>query len=227
MADEQTTTTNTGTPPANGGNQGGQQPQGGADPALINMTSAQLAERLDRAKSGAVGELLKALGFEKPEDLKASLDQAKQLQQAQMSEAQKAQALATEADAKRKQAEEQLADTNRKLQEAEAQRRKDLVDGAISLAAKEAGAEHAEDVVTWARLNKPADDLAKLVDEAGKVAADPTKKLIDEAKAARPSWFSVKGPGSPSSRGGRAPEPDADAKKRAALAQAQNLRRRF
>ncbi len=207
-------TTQTGTPPANGGSgSSGQSGQGGSqdDPSLLKLTSAQLSERLDRAKNTAVSELLKQLGFEKPEDLKTTVDQFKAAQDAQKTELQKAQDALTKAQADAKAAQERAAAL-------EEQRIADKLNRAISDAAqggdeygtKTLRAFSSEDVITWIRSQSgaSADELAKLIDESGKVDAKKVGELVKACQKARPHYFQAAGPGSPSNRGGKAAEAD-------------------
>lgn len=227
--DQDDKTTQTGTPPANGGSgSGGQSGQGGSeDPNLLKLSTAQLAERLDRAKNSAVSELLKTLGFEKAEDLKTLVDQAKQAQEASKTELEKAQTAATKAKADLEAAQQQNKDL-------EAARLADKLDSAITEAAKgseEYGtktlhAYNAKDVIGWAR-NESGEDLTKLLSSDGVVDGKAVGELVKKAHKARPHYFQTAGPGSPSNRGGSAPEPNAEEKKKAAQAQAQNLRNRF
>lgn len=97
MADEQTQTQTAGTNDANGG--GGE--------AKITFTPEQqkvidqlLGERAKRAESSGVNALLKELGVEKPDDLKSALDEFKKLKASQLSDLEKAQQAAKEAQAK-------------------------------------------------------------------------------------------------------------------------------
>lgn len=205
----QTTTTQTGTPPANGGSgTSGQQTQGGADPNLINMTSAQLAERLDRAKNTAVTDLLKQLGFDKPEDLKTTVEQFRQAQDAQKSELQKA----TDDAAKLKTRAEQAEAEVKGLAQARLDDKLNLAIGAASQGGEEYGtktlrAHNVDDVIVWAR-EQSGEDLSKLIDEAGKVDVKAVGELVKKAHKARPHYFQSGGPGSPSNRGGKPPEQD-------------------
>lgn len=158
-----------------------------------------LPDRIDTAKRAAVNDFLKDLGFDKADDLKALLTEAKSLKESQMSELQKAQAALDKANQKAAQAEQKAA-------ELEAARVNDRIDTAIRAAATDARAQYPEDVITWARQS--GKDLAALIDKDGKLDDKGVKALIDEAKKARPAWFGSGGPGSPSNAGGKAPQAD-------------------
>jgi hypothetical protein len=214
-----TPTTPTGTPPANGGNQSsGQSPQG--DPPW-------LPDRLERAKAAERTELLKALGFEKVEDIKALLVEAKQLKDAQLTGAEKTEQARKDAEAAAAKLKADLDAANEKLSAVETKRRSALVDGKIAALADKANAEHAEDVVNWAHLNLKPEELAKLIGEGDKLDEAEIGKIIEKVKVERPSWFKVRGPGSPSNSGGRTPQPSDKDKERAAAEQYKNLRTRF
>lgn len=207
----QTTTTPTGTPPANGGSGSGGQPnqdRSPSDPNLINMTSAQLAERLDRAKNTAVGELIKTLGFEKPEDLKTAMEQWRSSQESAKTDLEKAQSAAAKAKT-------DLEQANAAIQQLKQARLDDRLNAAITVASqgseeygtKTLRAFSAEDVIAWARTQS-GEDLTKLIDETGKVDAKAVGELTKKCQKARPHYFQASGPGSPSNRGGKPPEQD-------------------
>jgi len=59
-------------------------------PAAISLTNEQLKQRLDESKASGTKALLKELGFESPDAAKAALKTLKDLQTAQLTEAEKA-----------------------------------------------------------------------------------------------------------------------------------------
>lgn len=194
MSDNPTPAQPTPTPvpaPANGGDQ-----QSGQIPP---SEPTWLPERLERNARSAVNNFLKDLGFEKADDLKALLTEAKNLKESQMSEVEKAQKA-------REKAEQRAADAEKRAAELEAARVNDRIDTAIRAAATDARAQYPEDVITWARQS--GKDLAALIDKDGKLDDKGVKALIDEARKARPAWFASGGPGSPSNAGGKAPQAD-------------------
>lgn len=189
------------TPPADQGGKG--------DKGKVELTSQQLKDRLDRAKAAAQAELLKELGFEDPAKLKAALQTG------------------SEAAAKLQTVEQQQATILQKFEAMEKQqaaveteRRTRLVDDAIKKAA--AGAENPDDVVMWVRANHG--DISKAVKEDGTLDDAIIKSGIEAARKARPKWFTIRGPGSPSNSGGSAPEPNRDLLERARQANQNRIR---
>ena len=63
----------------------------GGDSGEIKLTSAQLAERLERQSRTAIGKLLSDLGIEKVDDLKSTIERARAAEDANKTELQKAQ----------------------------------------------------------------------------------------------------------------------------------------
>lgn len=97
----------------------------GGDSGEIKLTSAQLAERLERQSRTAIGKLLSDLGVEKVDDLKTTLQKAREREQAEMTEAQRLQA--------------QLAEYQQKEQTWEQQRRDQALQIAVQTAATRLG----------------------------------------------------------------------------------------
>lgn len=152
------------------------------------------------AKSAAISELLKELGFEKPDDLKAIVSEAQKRKQDEMSEADKLRADLAKLTQERDNAAQ-------RAQEVEAARIADKVNGKLEALAVKARVEHPEDVVKFLRDNH-SDDVNALVNEAGAIDDKAAEKLLEVVKKARPNWFAVGGPGSPSNRDGRPVAPD-------------------
>lgn len=177
------------TPETAPGNNGG---QSGA-----NDNPTWLPERLARARASAVSELLKELGFEKPDDLKTLVTKAKQDEAAKLSEVEKAQKALDQEKLDRAKVEQDLADLK-------ALRLTEKRHGALTEAAGKAKAEKPEHVLMWAKEYAPA-DLLTLVSEDGKTDEKAVEALIKKVQAAEPKWFGQGGPGSPSNRGGRTP----------------------
>lgn len=161
-----------------------------------------------QAREKALADFLKELGVDTPDALKATIADAKKRAEADMTEAQKAQAA--------KEAAEKERDEIRAALEAERQARQaEKRNAAIERAAKDA--EAPEDVVTWAEKHA-AELLAKTLTEDGAVDSKAVEKVVEACKQARPSWFkkTPKTPGSPSVAGGRSVEPDKAEKERIA-----------
>ncbi|MGI6079255.1 MAG: hypothetical protein ACOYCB_14060 [Fastidiosipilaceae bacterium] len=89
-------------PGSNDGNGDGAGGDGG-DGSEIRLTSAQLAERLERQSRTAIGKLLSDLGVEKVDDLKTTLQNAREREQAEMTEVQRLQAQLAEYQQKEQQ----------------------------------------------------------------------------------------------------------------------------
>ena len=126
MADDQTTNQNDASQNAN---DGGQQ-SSGARTFTQEELNTILTERLNRAKGTAVGDLLKELGFEKPEDLKTAVQRQREAENANKSELQKAQ--------------EQLAEYQKREQAWQAQQRQQALQIAVQGAAAKLGIVDAE-----------------------------------------------------------------------------------
>lgn len=175
-------------------------------PTLAEPTFTQadidriVGERAKRAKETGIADLLKELGFEKPEDLKAIVANAKKAEDEKKSDIQKLQD-EIEKSKQRFEAERQRADS------AEAARIADKVNSRIEAFAVKAKAQYPEDVVKFLRENH-AEEVKALVGEDGSINDKATEKLLETVKKARPTWFGVTGPGSPSNRDGKPPTPD-------------------
>lgn len=165
-----------------------------------SFTQAELdkmfADRAKQARQSAQADLLKALGVDDFDALKALLKEAASLKQSQMSESEKLQA---EADKAAKRAAELEAALNAERQAARESKR----DAAIKEAAK--NVENPGDVVVWAQANA-ADQLAKTLTDEGAVDGKAVKELVEACRKARPNWFTAGGPGSPSNNGGKVPD---------------------
>lgn len=173
----------------------------GGQPETQTFTQADLdkmfAARAKQAKQAAQSELLKALGVDSLDTLKAVLKEATSLKASQMSDAEKLQA---KMDKVTKRASELEAELNQERQA----RREAVRDVAIEKAA--VGAEIPADVVTWAQVHA-TEELAKTLDDDGAVDESAVKALVEKCRKARPNWFTAGGPGSPSNNGGKIPTP--------------------
>lgn len=180
-----------GTPPENKG--------GKPDEEKPTLTQAQ-ADRLigDARADGrkkATEALLKELGFEKPEDLKAAVTKAKEAEDANKTELQKAQDEKTALEKKN-------AELEQKLTEQTEGRRTDKLNTAVTTAAVEAKAVKTSDVLRWAQADAP-DLLKAVLTDDGEVDKKAVETLIAKAKKDNPHYFGSgasggKSPGSPS-----------------------------
>lgn len=132
----------------------------------------------------------------------AELEQLRQAdaerRQAEMTELERAQHAAQEAARQASELEQQLT---RVQQERLSDRRNNAVANALAVAQ----AIDADETVAWLQAHKAA-DLAAAMGADGQADPDQIKKLVDLAKAERPHHFRASGPGSPSNRGGEAPQ---------------------
>lgn len=110
----------------------------------IRLTSAQLAERLDRQARTAVNKLLSGLGFEKAADLKAAIERQRQADDANKSELQKAN--------------ERIAAFEKEKQTWQQQRQDQALQLAVQATATELGIVDAEVALALVRSNITFDD---------------------------------------------------------------------
>lgn len=204
MADngQQTTSTTQDTTGAATGQTGGDKPE------TLSLTTAQLNERLERAQRSALTKLFADLGITDVDALKGVITEHKTLKSASQTEAEKLASAAKEAETKltneataRKAAEDEV-------KELKAARITDKVDGAITTAAQSAGAKNTAHVLKLLRDEK-ADKVTALANDKGDVDAKAAETLVNEFKTANPTYFAGGGPGSPSNRGGKTPDPKA------------------
>lgn len=162
--------------------------------------NAIVGSRAKEASAAALSALAKELGYDSVDDMKVAAKEAKQRKEDEKSEIDKAKERADKAEAKAAAKEAELA-------ELAAARLADKVDNKILALAKDAKAKNPEDVLDRLR-GKRAEDLAKLADDKGAIDDKGIEKLIADVKKDRPEWFAVSGPGSPSNKDGRPPQPD-------------------
>lgn len=155
-----------------------------------------VGERAKRAKEAALGDFLKELGFEKPDDLKALVTSAKEAEAAKLSELEKAQQRIAqlEADAEKARAEAQQA-----LQARMEERR----NSAILTALK--GAEKPQSVLNLLHAEH-ADDVAKVMSEDGTLDSKAIDALVKKAQAEYAGLFKPGAPGSGSHAGSNLPD---------------------
>lgn len=102
------------------GNGDGKPPVDGKPPEVKTFTQADVdrivGERAKRAEESAIGALLKTLGFEKADDLKATIDEARKRSDAEKSELQKAQEHITQLTKAKEEADRAQAEAIEKAQ---------------------------------------------------------------------------------------------------------------
>lgn len=159
---------------------------GGSAEAPI-MNTAQLLERLERARKTVLSEL----GYDDEKAAKAALDEAKKLKEAQMSEAEKATKALADAEKKATDAQAEIAELKHAAKVAR-------FESAVRKVATDAKAKYPDDVYLKVSLEP---EFKKWLE-----ADDPDEKAIvkwvDTLKTQRPEWFTNGNgtPGSPSNR---------------------------
>lgn len=137
-----------------------------------SYTQAELdrmfGERTRQARKAGIAELLKELGVEKAEDIKAALQKAKEAEEAQLSELEKANKRAADLEAKAKQ-----ADEARTIAEVRAQEK--LLKAAVMAEATRQGFNDAADAwqfVDRTKIEAGEDDSFKGLDKAVKAVLE-------------------------------------------------------
>jgi hypothetical protein len=166
----------------------------GASGALTqDQVNALVGNARTEARKSAINALLKELGFEKPDELKAAVEDARKRREAEMSEVEKAKALIEAAERKAKEHEA-------RLQAVEQERRWERLNNSVQAAASKAGAAYPEDVALWAGAYAK-DLLEACIGEDGAVDSKKVDTLIARHKEARPAQYGKAGaPGSPSNQ---------------------------
>lgn len=123
-----------GDPTQNPGNDDGDGAGGDGGSSTIQLTSQQLAERLERQSRTAIGKLLSDLGVEKVDDLKTTLQKAREREQAEMTEAQRLQAQLAEYQQKEQQWALEKRDTALQIAVQAASAKLGIVDAEVALA---------------------------------------------------------------------------------------------
>ena len=150
-------------------------------PEQQKVIDGLLGERAKRAEQSAVHALLKELGVEKPDDLKATLNEFNTLKTAQLSELEKAQKAAVDAQAKIDAAEKAKAD-------ALAQAQTKLLRAAVIAEAVRLNFDEAEISSVWLALQqdkKLLDSIKPDTDDE----FDGVDKAVEAIAAAHPKWL--------------------------------------
>lgn len=199
------------------GSNGGQQQTTDAKTFSQADIDRIIQERLARANDAATTKLLESLGVKTLDEAKTTLEAKRKADEESLTEIEKQKKAAEKANADREKLEAELK------QERES-RRQEKLDQAIRAAAK--GAHDPDEIVLFLRKDA-GEALAKALKDDGTIDAKAIEPLIADLKKKKAYLFGGQTPGSPSNHGGRAPEPDADAKKEARAALARQMRRTF
>lgn len=188
------------------------QGEDGADKPI--MTTAQLKDRLERAKRAEREALLKDLGIEDPEADKELLASARKRREDEKTEAQKAEAARLKAEKERDDAKAEFAAYKA---EQDAKARSSTRDTAINAALTEQNAK-ADKVLKLLKADH-LDMVDAVLKDDGSVDKDKLNALIKKAREVFPEDFKPRGVGSPSNAGGRPVDPDKASKVQAAQEQ--------
>jgi len=178
--------------PTSGGATGSVTPEPKFTQADIDRIDAKTRKE---ARAAAVNDLLKELGFDKADDLKAVVQSAKAKAEADLSAAEKS-------EAARLKAEKERDEAKTALESEKAARLIDKRNDALMAAAAKAGALDAKDVLRWAG-DESADALKATLKDDGALDDKAVDALVAAAKKAKPHYFGVGAPGSPSLSGGK------------------------
>lgn len=184
---------NTATPP---GKDGGNAGNADGSEQRITLPLSDLNERVQRAKQAAINDLLKQLGVENTDTLKAALQRLAEIDEASKSELEKMKGELEKERAARQKAESELATQRQKyLEERRDSKFKDM--------AQSKRAKNPEDVLVLAKAYHP-DMMAKTITDEGEVDEKAIETVIAAMQKDRRELFSVN-PGSPSAAGGHTP----------------------
>lgn len=150
--------------------------------------NALLGKTRKDAQATAVNKLLGELGFDKPDDLKALVTEARARKDAELSEVEKAQKALAEREAR-------IAALEADKAALETARRIDARDRALAAAMPDAF--DADDVIAWAARGA-SDALAAAVKDDGTIDTGAIERVIAAARKAKPHLFKPTGAGSPS-----------------------------
>jgi hypothetical protein len=177
-------------------------------------------ERLKRdglSKTKVLEEFVKELGFEKADDLKATVKAKKEADEAAKSAEQKQidqiNQLMADLDAEKKRA----ADI-------ESARRADKINSKLEALASASKAQVPDDVVDYLHKNH-AEDVNALLAEDGKFDDKAAHDLIEAVRKARTHWFGIQGMGTMSLREGKTTNMQQDQRQRGTAATQRAIKR--
>lgn len=153
-----------------------------------------------QARDSVMNELLKELGLDSADSLKATVKTAREQADAEKTELEKAQ---SEIERWKKEAEEHKSAREKAEQGRMEERRQSAILSALKEAKKPADLL----ILVNARL---ADDVTAVMSEEGALDEKAMKALVDKVRKEWPDHFQSSGPGSPSNAGGKIPQADKD-----------------
>lgn len=154
-----------------------------------------VGERAKRAKESGIADFLKELGFEKPDDLKSLVTDARKRQEDELSEAEK---LNQKLVATEKKLQEAEAAAQQAVQSAREEKRNSAILAALTIAEKPQS-------VLNLLLVEHASKVAEVMGEDGALDSKKIEALAKTAQTDYPGMFKKTGPGSPSHAGGTTP----------------------
>lgn len=176
----------------------GAQDAGGSTETTFTQADVDriVGERARRARESGLSDFLKDLGFEKADDLKALVQDARTRAEAEKSELEKAQG---EIDKWKAEAEAYKSAMEQALQTARAEKRNAAILSALNNSTKP------QSVLNLLLLEHTADVEAVQADD-GTLDAQKIAALVKKAEAAYGEFFKPAAPGSGSHSGGRLPD---------------------
>lgn len=161
---------------------------------------AMFADRAKRAKESATADLMKELGVESTDALKAALQAKKDADEKGKTELEKAQAALADAEKKAADAESAAAALKQ-------ERLIELRDNRIKAAFLEAHSTNPQKVLVLMNAEK-LDMVKAVLKEDGSIDDAKLKALVEDARKSQKEYFRGSGPGTTSLRGGQNPDPD-------------------
>lgn len=163
-----------------------------------------VGERAARAKEAAIADLLKELGMDNADTLKAKVKAQADAEAAQLSELDKANKKAADLEAKLKEAQDSAA-------KATQERMEERRNTAILTALTAGGSKKAQSVLNLLIAEHAADVQAAMGDD-GTLDSKKVEALVTLAKKEYDGLFGTTNPGSQSHSGGKNPTPDSKLK---------------
>lgn len=165
------------------------------------------AERAKRAQATAEANFLAALGGENLESVKAALEKARKLEEAQLTETERLQKELEAVKAERQKAEQMLVDMRTEVRDRARA-------NAVSNALRNAGAQDTDNLMILVAA-KHADAMNSVFDgdESAEPNASSLASFVKQIQSGLPSYFASAGAGSPSNAGGTPPTPLTEARK--------------